>query len=151
MILVILGVSIVLVVAGVIIYDKTFNEAAGCAMIMVGAAAGVVSLVVAIVLCCVVSGDYRIDEKIAMYTEENAKIEQQIAECVEQYQEYEQGIVESVNPSSSVTLVSLYPDLKADTLVKKQIETYVSNNNKLIELKERKIQAKVSKWWLYFG
>ena len=52
---------------------------------------------------------------------------------------------------SSITLVSLYPDLKSDELVKKQIEVYESNNKEIREMKEKKINLKVLKWWLYFG
>ena len=52
---------------------------------------------------------------------------------------------------SSITLVSLYPDLKSDELVKKQIDVYESNNKEIREMKEKKIDLKVLKWWLYFG
>ena len=48
-------------------------------------------------------------------------------------------------------LVTLYPELKADTLVAKQIEIYTNNNQKIKELKEQKLYGKVYKWWLYFG
>lgn len=92
-----------------------------------------------------------IDDKIAMYEEENTKIETQIAEAVKQYQEYEHDIFVEVAPESAVTLVSLYPELKADTLVQKQIEVYIANNEKIKELKESKISGSVMKWWLYFG
>lgn len=150
MILVILGVCIAMIVVGVVIYEHSCVDAWECVAI-VFAILAFVALVAAIVLGSIVSIDGRIDEKIAMYTEENAKIEQQIADCVERYQEYEQGIFEKVSPDDAVTLVSFYPELKSDTLVKEQIETYVSNNNKIKELKEQQIDASVRKWWLYFG
>ena len=54
-------------------------------------------------------------------------------------------------PESSITLVSLYPELKSDELVKKQIAVYQENNKKIINLKEKQIDANVAKWWLYFG
>ena len=82
---------------------------------------------------------------------ENQKIETQIAETVQQYQEYESGIFTEVAPESSVILVALYPELKADTLVQKQIEVYVANNEKIKELKESNITGDVKRWWLYFG
>ena len=92
-----------------------------------------------------------IDEKIAMYTEENQKIENQIDLIVSEYMEYESGTFEELQADSSIAMVSLYPELKADELVQTQIATYQSNNMKLKELKEAKINARVSKWWLYFG
>lgn len=90
------------------------------------------------------------DEKIAMYQEENAYIENQIDMVVKQYQEYETDIFESANVDSPMVFVSLYPELKADTLVQEQIDIYVANNQKIKELKEEKINGNVYRWWLYF-
>ena len=70
---------------------------------------------------------------------------------VEQYMNYESGTYGELKGESSITLVSLYPELKADTLVTKQIEVYIANNEKIKELKEKKIDLSVKKWWLYFG
>lgn len=94
-----------------------------------------------------------LDDRIAMYQEENEKIESQIAEVVAQYQKYENDIFTNVaeNNKDAMFLVTLYPDLKADTLVAKQIEIYADNNQKIKELKEQQICGKVLKWWLYFG
>lgn len=98
----------------------------------------------------VVSSKY-IAEKITMYTEQNNKIEEQIDIVVKQYQEYESDTYAMTSSESSITLVSLYPDLKSDELVKKQIKVYTDNNKKITELKEEQISAKACKFWLYFG
>ena len=90
-------------------------------------------------------------EKITMYEQQNKQIEEQIDTVVKQYQEYESDTYIKTSSESSITLVSLYPDLKSDELVKKQIKVYQDNNKKITELKEKQINAKVSKWWLYFG
>jgi hypothetical protein len=92
-----------------------------------------------------------IDEKIAMYQEENTKIEEQIAETVKQYQQYETDIFTEVASDSAITLVALYPELKADTLVRAQVDIYIKNNQKIKSLKEDKINGTINKWWLYFG
>ena len=92
-----------------------------------------------------------IDEKITMYQEENANIENEMNILVQQYMSYESDTFGNLKGDSSITLVSLYPELKADTLVTKQIEVYVANNEKIKELKEDKIELSVQKWWLYFG
>ena len=86
-----------------------------------------------------------------MYTEQNNKIEEQIDIVVKQYQEYESDTYAMTSSESSITLVSLYPDLKSDELVKEQIKVYQNNNKKITELKEEQISAKACKWWLYFG
>jgi hypothetical protein len=92
-----------------------------------------------------------IDEKIALYEEENIKIEKQIASVVNDYQEYELGIIKECAPDKAVTIISLYPELKSDTLVAKQIDTYIANNNKIKELKEEHINQKVVGWWFNFN
>lgn len=108
-------------------------------------------LIAVLVLSVQVSNLKVIDQRIEMYQEENAKIEQQISETVKQYQEYESEIFTEVAPESAVTLVALYPELKSDTLVQKQIEVYLENNEKIKDLKEDKITGNVKRWWLYFG
>lgn len=117
--------------------------------------AGICVALVALVGVCatsiMVSHSFVIDEKLAMYEEENTKIEERIATVVEQYQNYETDIFESVAPKDAVTYVSLYPELKSDTLVQTQIEVYMANNEKIKALREEKIDAKILKWWLYFG
>lgn len=89
--------------------------------------------------------------KIEMYEEENTKIEEQIDTLVKQYMEYEGKTLTEFKSESSITLVSLYPELKSDDLVSKQIEVYIENNNKIKQLKEDKINMKIGKWLLYFG
>jgi hypothetical protein len=93
----------------------------------------------------------RIDEKIALYEEENIKIENQIAAVVSDYQEYELGIIKECAPDKAVTMISLYPELKSDILVSKQIETYINNNNAIKALKEEQINQKVVGWWFNFN
>ena len=98
-----------------------------------------------------ISEGFVLEEKIAMYEEENTNIENDMATLVEQYMNYESNTYGDLKGESSISLVSLYPELKADTLVTKQIEIYVSNNEKIKELKEALIDVKVAKWWLYFN
>lgn len=110
-----------------------------------------VFLVISIFVGIGVANGRTLDSKIAMYTEENENIETEMNALVEQYMNYESGTYGELKGESSITLVSLYPELKADTLVIKQIEVYIANNEKIKELKEKKIDLSVKKWWLYFG
>lgn len=98
-----------------------------------------------------VVGGRVIDEKIQMYTDENTYIEEQLNGLVSQYMKYESDTYKEFKNQNSVTLVSLYPDLKSDELVKKQCDTYVENSNKIKALKEEKINLSTEKWMLYFG
>lgn len=151
MILVLLVVFIAMVILGSILYNIFDCDGWGPILMVIGIIGGAVSFIATIILTGCVISDTKLDDKIAMYTEENAVIEQQIAECVERYQEYEQGVFAEVSPSDAVAVVTLYPDLKSDGLVQAQIETYVENNDQIKSLKEKKIDSSVRKWWLYFG
>ena len=153
MILVILAFGIMTIILGVILYDKLDlgKDEIGTVFQIVGTVATIISTIVAIVLLICVLNRVNIDKKIALYEEENTKIEQQIADTVKQYQEYETGIFTEVSPEDSITLVALYPELKSNALVQSQIEVYVENNKAIKELKSSAINASVYRWWLYFG
>ena len=153
MILVILVIGILMVTLGIVLYDKLDygKDKIGKIFQIIGTVATIISTIVTIVLLVCVLNRVNIEKKIAIYEEENTKIEQQIADTVKQYQEYETGIFTEVDPESSITLVALYPELKSDTLVQSQIEVYVENNKTIKELKSSAINAPVYRWWLYFG
>lgn len=153
MILIILVIGILMASLGIVLYDKLDcgKDEIGTIFQIAGAIAIIISTIVTIALLVCVLNRVNIDKKIALYEEENAKIEQQIADTVERYQEYETGIFTDVAPESSITLVTLYPELKSDTLVQSQIEVYIENNKEIKELKSLAINASVYRWWLYFG
>ena len=153
MILVILVLGILMAVGGTILYYKLDNDkdAIGTSLPIIGDIIIMISTIASIILFISVIDRVGIDKKIAMYEEENTKIEQQIADVVTQYQEYEAGIFTEVAPESAMTLVALYPELKSDTLVQSQIEVYVDNNKQIKELKCKTINTSVIRWWLYFG
>lgn len=111
---------------------------------------GVCLIVIVLLSWNIISG-HTLESKINMYTEENQNIEEDINILVEQYMNYESDTYGNLKNESSITLVSLYPELKADTLVEKQIEIYIENNKKIKELKEKIINISNYKWLLYFG
>lgn len=149
MIIVFIIASIALFVVGISLTDDCddfWAVVTGVSVLMFGA-----TLIATLVLSIQISNLKVIDQKIAMYQEENTKIEEQISEVVKQYQEYESGIFAEASPESAITLVALYPDLKSDTLVQKQIDVYLENNETIKDLKADKINGSVKRWWLYFG
>lgn len=156
MILVILAIALVVLFTGIILYNRghyNLMESIGEALSIIGGVSTVVAFIVLVILTFASSFAATVDEKIIMYQEENAKIEEQIAAVVSQYQEHESEIFKDakVSSDSAITLVSLYPELKSDELVKSQIDIYVANNEKIKELRSDQINRKVYNWWLYFG
>lgn len=58
----------------------------------------------------------------------------------------------NLKSESSMTLISLFPELRSDTLVQQQLDIYIKNSNKIKALKEEKISdIPMCRWRLYFG
>lgn len=110
-----------------------------------------VCLLAIVILSWNIISSRTLESKIDMYTEENNNIEEDMNILVEQYMNYESNTYGNLKNENSIALVALYPELKADTLVEKQIEVYAENNKKIRELKEKMINIRNYKWLLYFG
>lgn len=95
--------------------------------------------------------EYTIDNKIAMYEEENVSIEESIDVMVKSCMDFEASTFDDLKDKDVIYLVSLCPELKSDTFVQEQIKIYIANNNNIKELKKEKINLSKSKWKLYFG
>jgi hypothetical protein len=120
----------------------------GCGILVVGFLIG---LVITSIFGGLVINGRTIQAKIEMYQEENTNIEESMDLLVQKYMNYESDTYGDLKGESSITLVSLYPELKADTLVEQQLVIYVENNNKIKSLKEKQINISNYRWWLYFG
>ena len=151
MILAILAISIIAILIGAFLSkgSKLCNFYDG--LCCVGLLFAFVSVIAGVIVGVDVTKASVLDARIAMYADENERIEQQVAEVVCQYQQYETDIFTEVNPESAITLVALYPDLKSDSLVQSQIELYTENNKAIRSLKDENIKANTLRWWLYFG
>ncbi len=92
-----------------------------------------------------------IEQKIAMYQEENQTIEERIDSLVKNYMEYEADTYEQFKNESSTELISLFPELKSDELVIQQMQLYNENKVKITALKSELIDMAGNRWLLYFG
>ena len=92
-----------------------------------------------------------INQKIQMYEEENTEIEAKMDELVKYYMEYEKDTYESLKAESSITLISYFPELKSDEMVKKQLDVYYQNAADIKALREELIDISKAKWRVYFG
>ena len=92
-----------------------------------------------------------LDDKIAMYEQENAAIEQSVDVLVKDYYRHESDTYSSLTPENAVLFASAYPELQSNELATKQLEIYVENNNKIKGLKEDQINLSKTRFWLYFG
>lgn len=145
----------IIAIIAIVMTFKLNNEFVVEALGIVGFLAIIICITLSIFLGVnIVDGRY-IDDKIAMYENENNKIEQQIAESINAYLEHESKVFEStnekINPESAITIVAAYPELNSSELITKQIEVYHKNNEEIKDLKAKKIDIEIDKWWLYFG
>lgn len=154
MLIVLLIIFISLIGLGAVLYAKFDSEIGTALACAVGGVGTFVTVIILIITIIDVSHGIIIDDKINLYESENNKIDKQVYSIVENYKDYEKGTFESLknkNADTLISLLSLYPELKTDTLVKEQIKIYTNNRKKIIKLKQEKLEQKLLRWWLYFG
>lgn len=100
---------------------------------------------------CLATYDPTIEAQVKMYQEENIIIEEKMALLVENYMLHEKEIMFEVAPESSITLVSMYPELTSQALVSQLLETYTDNSEHIKYLKTQELKQPIARWWLYFG
>lgn len=98
----------------------------------------------------VVAGNL-VDEKIEVTQNQNAEIEEKVKLVVEKYIQHESSTYKDLKPEEIIIAATVYPELQSNQIVQEQIKLYEANNQKIVSLKEEKINAKVKRWWLYFG
>lgn len=150
MFLLLFVIFLILTIVFAIISMNTYNEVWEGLGIFTLIVTGVLGICVIFNLITVICSR-TLPEKIAMYEEENKKIEEDIAIMVKEYMQYEGDTFKDVTSESAITLVNLYPELKSSELVTQQITIHTDNNKKIKELKESLIEAKNAKYLLYFG
>lgn len=162
MVIAIALIGVILLVTGKIRYGKVDSDTKhrlnyegdwcpGQPRQVIGCIIIVCAIIVAIILTGCIVGGWTIQEKIDLIDAENANIDSQILEVVNNYKDYEQSTFDKVSDKSADIIVQLYPELKSNELVVKQIEIYTDNKQKIISLKKELINQKPYKWWLYFG
>ena len=111
----------------------------------------VVALIGIIINIGILINGRTLDDKIAMYEQENAAIEQSVDVLVKDYYRHESDTYSSLTPENAVLFASAYPELQSNELATKQLEIYVENNNNTKELKKDQINLSKNRFWLYFG
>lgn len=111
----------------------------------------VVALIGIIINIGILINGRTLDDKIAMYEQENAAIEQSVDVFVKDYYRHESDTYSSLTPENAVLFASAYPELQSNELATKQLEIYVENNNNIKELKKDQINLSRNRFWLYFG
>lgn len=149
MLYVLLAVFIVVLIVADIIVNRF--EGVGFAAVIISAFGIVATLIAILVIAPDVNTEFVIDQKIQLYEQENAIIEQRIDAVVKEYMAYEKETYADLSAVDPVAKVALFPELKVDTMVQAQIQTYTRNWEKILSLKEEKVNLITKRWWLSFG
>lgn len=102
----------------------------------------VIPLMVASFLAVGVLNAKIVPAKIEAYSQENAKIESQVSKYMSEHPEEKENELE-------------FSGAVSDAMIKKQIDRYISNNEKIDELTDELAECErkgsTCRWWLYFG
>ncbi len=102
----------------------------------------VIPLVVSSFLAVGVLNAKIVPAKIEAYSQENAKIESQVSKYMSEHPEEKENELE-------------FSGAVSDAMMKKQIDRYISNNEKIDELTDELAECErkgsTCRWWLYFG
>ena len=139
------------VIAVVLIVLVVLNEDLAEGFGILGCLIGFIALIGIFVNIGLLVRGRTLDDKIAMYEQENTAIEQSVDVLVKDYYKHESDTYSSLKPENAVLFASAYPELQSNELATKQLEIYVENNNKIKELKEDQINLSRNRFWLYFG
>ena len=151
MLLVLLLIFIGLIILGAWLDSYTQYEITGGISAGVGIIGGIITV---ICFCCGVYnciGTKAYDKKIDLYTEENRIIQEDINLMVGEYMKWESETYEKFKDTDPTIVINLYPDLKSNELIIKQMDIYIQNKEKINKLKCKLLDAEVWAWWVYFG
>ena len=158
MLILLFGISAIILAVGIIIY-KVFGEKMYQKDIewiywvinIVGTVGCAVVAIAALIVGITYSHHRIIDQRIEMYETENQQIEERISTAVDGYMTYESDTFDKCDHEDALGLITLFPELKSDSLISKQIDAYMENNKQIKVLKEEKLSYRVYAWWLFFG
>lgn len=151
MLLVLGGILVLVIVAGVIIGNKYYISDWGEALKVMGGLFLAVVIAVSLFKIGTIAKAPEYERKIEVYETEMVSIQNTINEVVENYFDHEKDTYTALTPENAVVYASLYPELQSSTLVQKQLEIY---NEYLISIKNCKLhlaEIPTARWWLYFG
>ena len=92
-----------------------------------------------------------IDEKIAMYEQQNVKIEQQVADTVRMYMKYEEENNDEISDEQAILLAEVHPKLMNNESIVELVTQWKNNKTKISQLEYNKARISDDRFFLYFG
>lgn len=132
------------------LYNFYYYDEVTCGVAIVATVIFIIGLITMILIGSEYSQIKIIDDEIKLYQTENNSIENSVNSAVSQYMDYESSTFSDLKVEDPTVVLAMYPELKTNELVSKQIEIYVDNNNKIKSLKSKKLKLELYGWWLFF-
>lgn len=108
-----------------------------------------------LIMCGKIQNCRVIDTKIELAQDRCDKITGELTESVNWYLSYEHDTYTELKPDEVMSILGgpkeIYPQLKADKMIKDALDTYKNLQNDVYNLKMQKVNESIYKWWLYFG
>ena len=159
MLIVFILISLILIALGYIVaykkrdsYNRWNYDNDGTAFFwIVGFITLAIEIIAYIVLIINIVNCKVINQKIEVLTENNNQIEEKLYITLQAYCEHENKTFVEISPANPEVILLIYPELKADQLFESYILTLKSNNAAIRDLKIKKVNESIYKWWMYFG
>ena len=144
-------IGIILIILGVVfIHVKGWDEGREMAFIMPGVLLLLTIIPITFGLVFI-TGESRIDAKIEVCEQENARLESAITIVVKDYLDHEQITYSEMTNDTATTWVSILPELQSNEIIIKQMNIIQENNAAIRGLKNDKINLGIWRFLIYFG
>ena len=144
MLYILLVIGIILIILGFIKYEEAISTM------------GVIIFTVFLFITTVTVGIYNydkstIDSRLAILEEQNQVVLSQIEPLVQQALEYESNTYQDfkLDVAKIIAFTQLYPDLKANSFLNKQIDVILANQQEIKQLKLDKASLNAYQFWLW--
>lgn len=150
MLWIILAISIIVLIIGLVM-NYNCNENGAWVSGISGSVALVMLITIMIMVCDNVSTKRVNNLKIEVLEQNNKELMTTIEPIIDRYLSYESSTYEKVADNSDPNVVvSLYPELRADTFIMSQLQIVVDNNTQIKKLKLEIASLAGYKPWLFF-
>lgn len=156
MLIVISIISIVLIILGIVLNNRSDNGILPPVLVYSGVIILICALSFVAVFSSVLVSGRSVDDKIELCENENEAIYDEMSNIAIAYCDNEPETVDKITKlikqkASPSTIFAFLPSLRSSELYEKQMVSYNTNRARIHQLQEYKIGLKEYRWWLYFG
>ena len=144
MLYILLAIGLILIIIGIVKYEDVISG--------LGAAIFIVFLFVTVITAGVYNyNKSTIDSRLSVLEEQNQVVLSQIEPLVQQALEYESNTYKDfkLDANKLIAFAQLYPELKANSFLNKQIDIILANQEEIKQLKLDKASLNAYHFWLW--